>query len=228
MSFKPNDSLTEQIARFLGKQIIGGDMQPGERIQELRIAAELNVSRGSVREALLILQRRHLVDIYPRRGAIVASMTADDVRDFFELWFVLLEQAVSHLAHNWQNDDLADFFELMTALGECNRNDDLDGFYRHGVSFLGALYQHAGNRYLAQTLHDLLPLSQRCLFAILRAGKSRIEQTHDFLDALLQAIIARDQPRLCQMIRQFGQDYSQLAQASAMALGADAAHTQQA
>ena len=74
MSFKPNDSLTEQIARFLGKQIIGGDMQPGERIQELRIAAELNVSRGSVREALLILQRRHLVDIYPRRGAIVASI----------------------------------------------------------------------------------------------------------------------------------------------------------
>lgn len=222
MSFKANDSLTEQIAQFLGNQIITGNMLPGERIQELRIAAELNVSRGSVREALLILQRRHLVEIYPRRGAIVSSITAADVRDFFELWFVLLEQAVSHLAQNWQNDDLAHFFELMTALGECNRNHDLDGFYRHGVGFLSALYQHAGNRYLEQTLQDLLPLSQRCLFAILRAGNGRIEQTHDFLDGLLQAIIARDQPRLASMVSTFGRAYSELAQSSAYALGGNA------
>lgn len=219
MSFKANDSLTEQIAQFLGNQIITGRMLPAERIQELRIAAELNVSRGSVREALLILQRRHLVDIYPRRGAIVSSMAAHDVRDFFELWFVLLDQAVSQLASNWKNDDLAHFFELMTALGECRRDNNLEGFYRHGVSFLATLYRHAGNRYLEQTLHDLLPLSQRCLFAILRAGKSQIEQTHDFLDGLLQAIIARDHPRLRHMVADFGQLYSQLAQTSADVLG---------
>ena len=218
MSFKANDSLTEQIAAFLGNQIITGHMLPGERIQELRIAAELNVSRGSVREALLILQRRHLVEIYPRRGAIVSSITSNDVRDFFELWFVLLEQAVTHLAAHWQNDDLAAFFELMTQLGECQRKQQLDGFYLHGVQFLSTLYRHAGNRYLEQTLQDLLPLSQRCLFAILRAGQSRIDQTYDFLDGLLQAMIARDQPRLQHMVRDFGQSYSQLAQASAEAL----------
>lgn len=222
MSFKANDSLTEQIAQFLGNQIITGSMLPGERIQELRIAAELNVSRGSVREALLILQRRHLVEIYPRRGAIVSSITANDVRDFFELWFVLLDQAVSHLARNWKNDDLAHFFELMTALGECRRSHNLESFYQHGVSFLGALYQHSGNRYLEQTLQDLLPLSQRCLFAILRAGNSQIEQTHDFLNGLLQAIIARDQTRLHEMIATFGHTYSQLAQASADALCGEA------
>ena len=53
MTFKANDSLTEQIARFLGKRIILGEMTAGERIQELRIAAELDVSRGSVREACM-------------------------------------------------------------------------------------------------------------------------------------------------------------------------------
>lgn len=218
MSFKASDSLTEQIAQFLGNQIIIGTMQAGERIQELRIAAELDVSRGSVREALLILQRRHLVEIYPRRGAIVASMTTGDVSEFFDLWFVLLEQSVCKLASNWQNDDLAAFFDLMTQLGECQRKEDLDGFYQHGVRFLSALYQHAGNRYLSQTLNDLLPLSQRCLFAILRAGKSRIDQTHDFLEKLLQAIIARDLPQLHAMIQQFGQEYSKLAQLSVAAL----------
>ena len=173
MTFKANDSLTEQIAQYLGKQIIQGTMQAGERIQELRIASELEVSRGSVREALLILQRRHLVEIFPRRGAVVSSITGDDVRHFFELWFLLLDQAVCNLATSWQNDDLAHFFEVTTQLAECNRRDDLQGFYEHGVDFLDTLYRYAGNRYLESTLKDLLPLTQRCLFAILRAGKAR-------------------------------------------------------
>ena len=46
------DSLSEQIAKHISEQIISGELVEGERIQELRIAKELDVSRGSVREAL--------------------------------------------------------------------------------------------------------------------------------------------------------------------------------
>ncbi|MDZ4296734.1 MAG: GntR family transcriptional regulator, partial [Moraxellaceae bacterium] len=66
MSFRATESLALQIAQHVGEQIVSGDLVEGERIQEMRIAAELQVSRGSVREALLILQRRHLVEIFPR------------------------------------------------------------------------------------------------------------------------------------------------------------------
>lgn len=218
MSFKANDSLTEQIAQYLGHKIVSGEMQPGERVQELRIAAELDVSRGSVREALLILQRRHLVEIYPRRGAIVSGISPEDVRELFELWFPLLEQAVVKLAGSWQNDDLAAFIECMTELGDCQRRSDTLGFYRQGVAFLELLYQHCGNRYLQQTLFDLLPQSQRCLFAILRAGKTQIDHTHDFLQQLLKAIVAREEALLRQLVREFGSRYSLTAQAAAAQL----------
>ncbi len=218
MTFKANDSLTEQIAQYLGKQIIQGEMAPGERIQELRIAAELEVSRGSVREALLILQRRHLVEIYPRRGAVVSSISAQDVRDFFDLWFMLLDRVVTNLAASWRNDDLARFFELMTVLGECQRKDDLQGYYDNGVEFLTSLYSFSNNRYVTDTLFDLLPLTQRCLYAILRAGKSQMDSTHRFLEDLLKTIIARDSTKLRVMVAEFGQEYSKLAQKSAEAL----------
>ncbi|WP_246211169.1 GntR family transcriptional regulator [Vogesella oryzae] len=218
VSFKANDSLTEQISQFLGHKIVTGDMPPGTRIQELRIAAELDVSRGSVREALLILQRRHLVDIYPRRGAIVSSISPEDVRELFALWFLLLEQAVANLAANWQNDDLAGFIELMTELGEQQRKSDSEAFYHSGVKYLEQLYRHCGNRYLQQTLFDLLPQTQRCLFAILRAGKNQIDRTYDFLDRLLKAIVARDAQLLQQMLREFAVQYSQTAQAAATVL----------
>ncbi|UTH75021.1 GntR family transcriptional regulator [Chromobacterium sp. IIBBL 290-4] len=218
MTFKANDLLTEQIAQYLGKQIIQGDMKPGERIQELRIAAELEVSRGSVREALLILQRRHLVDIFPRRGAVVASISPNDVRDFFEMWFLLLERVVQNLAAGWQNDDLARFIELMAQLEEDNHHADLQAFYDHGIEFLSALYRHAGNRYLTETLNDMLPLTQRCLYAILRAGQSQMNRTHEFLESLLKTLIARDTSKLKQMVAEFGRDYSELAQSAVEAL----------
>ena len=69
MTFKAPDSLSEQIAHYLAERIIRGELKPAERIQELKVTQALNVSRGSVREALLILERRHLVTILPRRGA---------------------------------------------------------------------------------------------------------------------------------------------------------------
>ena len=79
------DSLSEQIARHISEQIIRGELVEGERIQELRIASELDVSRGSVREALLILERTQLIEIFPRRGAIVSEMSALQVRSLFDM-----------------------------------------------------------------------------------------------------------------------------------------------
>ncbi len=51
------ESLSEQIAKHISEQIIRGELVEGERSKNYAISAELDVSRGSVREALLILER---------------------------------------------------------------------------------------------------------------------------------------------------------------------------
>ncbi len=84
MAFLAAESLSEQIARHIGEQIITGELVEGERIQELRIAKDLNVSRGSVREALLILERSYLIKIYPRRGAMVSELSVQQIKSLFE------------------------------------------------------------------------------------------------------------------------------------------------
>jgi hypothetical protein len=71
---------------------------------------------------------------------------------------------------------------------------------------------------MSAALQELLPLTQRCLYAILRAGRSQMDRTQQFLDDLLKTIIARDTTRLRIMVAEFGQDYSKLAQQSAEAL----------
>ena len=55
MQIRPSSNLAEQLADYLGQQIVDGTLAADEPIAESRLAAELQVSRGSVREAMLIL-----------------------------------------------------------------------------------------------------------------------------------------------------------------------------
>lgn len=210
MTFKANDSLTEQIARFLGKRIILGEMTAGERIQELRIAAELDVSRGSVREALLILERRHLVTIYPRRGAVVSALDADAADEFFELWFALVEQVLVAFCHSWHSEELAPFFDIGTRLAQAQQQEDLPAYYDSAIELLEKLYPLGRNRYLQQTLDDLLPLTQRCFYAVLHSGKTQMAKTSELVDATLQAITARDENRVRSAIADFVSTYRRI------------------
>ncbi|MGO4611281.1 GntR family transcriptional regulator, partial [Variovorax sp. 2RAF20] len=82
----------------LAERIIRGEMKPGERIQEQKVTLALNVSRGSVRVALLILERRHLIAILPRRGAHVTELTPHKVQSLCTLMselYILLGNAVA-------------------------------------------------------------------------------------------------------------------------------------
>ncbi|NDV12158.1 GntR family transcriptional regulator [Crenobacter caeni] len=220
MTFKANDSLTEQIAAHLGEHIIRGTLAPNARIQELRIAAELSVSRSSVREALLILERRQLIRIYPRRGAVVESMNADDVRAFLELWFLLLEQAMKSVAARWQHDDLAPLFECEAQLAIDRRQDDIAAFYATSFEFLGALYARCGNRYLQATLEEMQPLTRRCLYAIFRAGQPQLARAQAFIADAVSAIVARDGERIGALSRALHDTYSQVIVEATRALSA--------
>ena len=87
MQFKAAQSITEQVAGHLATEIINGTRHPGARIQELTLAKALGVSRGSVREALLLLESRHLVQILPRRGAVCQPVRKRrNSRIFRNLW----------------------------------------------------------------------------------------------------------------------------------------------
>jgi len=82
-------SLPEQIAARLSQRIVAGAYAPGQRIPEQAVAAEFAVSRGPVREALRLLEKDGLVTILPRRGAQVTALSAEEVREIFDIRAVL-------------------------------------------------------------------------------------------------------------------------------------------
>ncbi len=206
MTFKAPDSLAEQIARHLAERIIRGELKARERIQEQKVTQALNVSRGSVREALLILERRHLIQILPRRGAQVSELTAQNVKSLYALvieLYILLARAV---ADGWREEaDLAPFLAIEQRLIDSLQRADIHGFVAHSFDIMRAAYPFADNPYLQETVENLLPAISRTYHLALEQRSSEMGQFLETFRQLLQAIVERDHHRARDLLNGYGE-----------------------
>jgi GntR family transcriptional regulator, rspAB operon transcriptional repressor len=74
-------SLADSVLTELRRAIINGKLPPGERLIEAVLADQLQVSRSTIRQAFLQLRFEGLVDMRPRRGAVVTRMSSRAARD---------------------------------------------------------------------------------------------------------------------------------------------------
>lgn len=150
MNLEEADSLSEQIAKYISEQIISGELVEGERIQELRIAKELDVSRGSVREALLLLERTYLIEIFPRRGAIVSEMSAQQVKALFDTNVMVLGHIVQRISETWRVNEAEQLQVMLDQLVEFVRAGDIEKFYDAIFNYLAEQHDMVANPYLMQ------------------------------------------------------------------------------
>jgi len=87
-------TLPEQVAAQIRKAILDGRLEPGEPLRQEELATQFATSRIPVREALRQLEAEGLVAYPPNRGAVVASLSADDVLEIFDLRALLEPEAL--------------------------------------------------------------------------------------------------------------------------------------
>lgn len=202
MAFKPAVSLTEQIADHLSNEIITGRLAPTERIQELRIAKDLGVSRGSVREALLILEGRHLIDIIPRRGAVVSTLDPDGMEGLLELasdLVTLLFQRVARRTAGAENGIMEPLCASIDSLTRSLDEDD-EHFVSAKFEFVQAAFPLAENPYLATVLEHLLPAVHRVTQQASAHPSYDRGDTLRFAKGLLEAIREQQSERIEELV----------------------------
>ncbi|MGF6594413.1 GntR family transcriptional regulator [Pseudomonas sp. 2835] len=206
MTFKAPDSLSEQIAHYLAERIIRGELKPAERIQEQKVTQALNVSRGSVREALLILERRHLVTILPRRGAHVTELNEHNVRSLCTLMGELYNLLGNAVALNWRNDgDLLPFLKIQQRLTGAFERQDIRAFVDESFAVMRAAYPFANNPYLQETVENLQPAMSRTYYLALDQRKANMNDFLVLFANLLEAVVARDQLRIRTVLAEYCQ-----------------------
>ena len=191
MNLEETESLSEQIVKYISEQIISGELVEGERIQELRIAKELDVSRGSVREALLLLERTHLIEVFQRRGAIGSEMSAQQVKALFDTNVMLLGHIVQRISETWRAHEADQLQLLLEQLLEHVKAGDIEKFYDAIFQYLAEQQDMVGNPYLMKFYKELLPSLRRSYFLTLNTSKRELQEAFALFKLVTDAILIR-------------------------------------
>jgi DNA-binding GntR family transcriptional regulator len=146
-------TLRSHVVRVLRTQIMDGTYQPGERLNESKIARELDISRIPIREALSQLQDQGLVVNRERRGFFVVQLTGEEVQQINSLRLVLESEAL-RLARARMTPQIRAELE---ALVEQMENWDGPLIDAAGLDrkFHAVIWRAAGNPYLERMLDSL-------------------------------------------------------------------------
>ena len=171
-------SLREEIAQVLRDKLLNGELRPGDRIFESRVASQMHVGQNSVREALQILEHAGLVTKIPKRGTFVTQLTDHEVAQAYRVRAELEGLAVEFATERVDDETLEKLESHVKQMTSAFLAGDFVLFTRHDMDFHQTIWKLAGNRLLEKALWTVT----QPLFAYL------LIQRHAFGTTDIQAI----------------------------------------
>lgn len=185
----PDQTLPEQIATQLRRDILRGNLVPGETLKERDKAAELGVSRTPMREAIRIVAREGLIELRPARSPIVAIPDLKKISDDIEV-LLAVENLSAELACTRATDgDIAEISKIVQHMADHFDEMDALDMFEIDMSFHAAIARAAKNEPLAEIHSRFLARLWRARFlaAAKRRNRTRVIDQHNRILAALQA-----------------------------------------
>lgn len=144
-----DQNVAEQVTDELRAAIHSGELAPGDRLIERKLAEKLGVSHIPVREALTRLAEERLITREPRRGARVAGLTAQDLEEIASLRIVLEQFMAIRVQERWTAASAARLQEIISAM-ESAQVGDMAEILRQDRAFHEALADLSEHRFLTE------------------------------------------------------------------------------
>jgi DNA-binding GntR family transcriptional regulator len=140
-------TLSQHIRDSLVSRIVSGDIKPGERLVETRLATTYGTSQGPVREALRELEAMRMVETRPRRGTYVRHFVQQTLRESYVVR-AALEETATRLALLAGTMPLAALRGEVKAMRAAARAADIEASARASVAFHRHIIDAARNELL--------------------------------------------------------------------------------
>lgn len=171
--------------------IVTGSFEPGERLDEAQLAARFGVSRTPIREALMQLSAIGMVEIRPRRGAIVVDPGPDRIFEMFEVMAELESMAGALAARRHTEQDETALLRSHEACERSVVSEDTDAYYYANETFHHAIYAASHSGFLAEqctALHRRLRPYRRLQLRV----RNRLKASFSEHAGIVEAILAGD------------------------------------
>ena len=145
-------SIRHAVAESIRAALREGHFKPGENLSEVALAAKFEISRGPVREALLVLVEEGLLTHSPNRGFSVIDLSAEDKAHIAELRLLLESRALERGRERVTPDDLARLTEMKEELVGLFKDSERPARDAMEIAFHGYIWELSGNPWLVDAL----------------------------------------------------------------------------
>jgi len=184
--------LKDRVYQHLRQGIINGDYEIGVALREVDIANRLGVSKTPVREAFVRLEKDRLVHLIPYRGATVASYTATDLKEIYEVRQLVQGACARRAARFSDASDHQDLDANLDATRVALANGDVDTVIKLFDAFDQLIYKHSHNRWIDDLVRNL-DGHQRRIGRLTVKIPGRMDRSLGQHVRIVEAIKARDE-----------------------------------
>lgn len=156
--------------------ILAGDVLPNTFLTEGQLAEQIGISRTPVREALLRLQAEGMVELFPKKGALVSAPTPRETREVFEARALIEEWAASQM---WARraEAAPALHAKLDQMSAALKDDDVSTFSAADRAFHEVIVEAAGNTVITRQYRHLRDRQIVIVAGNLRGDKPRMTQS---------------------------------------------------
>jgi DNA-binding GntR family transcriptional regulator len=183
--------LSEQLRERIEEKIATGQFTPGQHLDETELAGEFGASRTPIREALIQLASHGIVQIRPRRGAVVSTASPQQIVEMFEVMAELEAMCGRLAARRMTAAEHAALAEAHEACKGARDVSDADDYYYRNELFHHVIYAGSHNAFLTEQASSLARRLRPYRRLQLRV-RDRLKHSFSEHDAIVKAIVDGD------------------------------------
>jgi DNA-binding GntR family transcriptional regulator len=162
-------NVTERAYLEIKARILDNRIPAGTQLLEKELSEMLDMSRTPIREAAIRLEREGLVAVRPRHGIRVLPVSANDMREIYEVLTDLESTAARRAAERGLNtEELASLEDAVQAMDDALRSENLDQWAQSDERFHKLLVQFSGNQRLIGIVNNYFDQAHRTRMVTLR------------------------------------------------------------
>lgn len=149
--------LRDDVAEYLMESILKGDLNPGDKIIESKLARELSISQGAVREAIRDLIAQGVLETEPYKGTRIRTLSKEQLNDYYDVRTEIEALAVrwSIIKHESRYLDLEFLKSCVDNMATCVAANDTKNMRKQDMDFHLAIIQASHSESLAKSWHAL-------------------------------------------------------------------------
>ena len=193
-------SLHDELVERLREMVLEGVLRAGERVPERGLCTQFAVSRTPLREALKVLASEGLLELLPNRGAVVTSLTAEDIEEAFPVLANLERMAGELACARISDEEVAEIQAQHGKMADCFKRGDRPAYFAINQLIHDRIMAAAGNAALAD-VHRLISLRLRLARYSANMSDERWRHAVEEHEGFLEPLKARDGERLAALLK---------------------------